>query len=194
MGDRQRVLRGKTYRLSGSTAEIAILERVLDAPDRELTAKLLRYFGLRWLEIHAATRRVNYAGSAEFCQPVSSISLTESWALLPRVTRQKILTHELLHAYGVDHNAAVGYSTQLSQDTLSDRVLAQVQRGSPTFDPQDFGLAPTAFGALHRRYCPQYDPAAHKGSASPRRPPSTPARWPRAGTATVELIRLRRAK
>ena len=107
--------------------------------DVRFTRRAIRYFGIEAvdLEINPRVKDIN----VHLGETVPVIHLGREYvASNPEKRRQKIV-HELIHAYGVPHCASMrrrGYYTYPDRDRFSREVLADIERGSPQFDPGRF--------------------------------------------------------
>lgn len=124
-------------------AELRLVEEVLDVQDRAYVKRLMEYFGpnTRWVRLRLTPVPIPHLADVVIGQRPPVLTVSQDWVRWERPIRRKITVHEFVHMAGpYPHLPEVGFNGALPLDLLTPRVMADVARGTPRFDPLKFGI------------------------------------------------------
>ena len=119
---------------------------ILHEGDREFVQRVLKYFGLKGVRLEAVSRP-KHEISTDANPDVPTWFIGPKWQRRRRysaVNGRAGLVHESLHSLGYPHDAEMRrrgfYSLDREKDSLTADVYKDIERGTPHFEPQRFGL------------------------------------------------------
>ena len=88
--------------------------------------KLLPWSGLKAVKLATSNSTATYPDIWISLNGIPTITVTREWARQNTHERRKRLTHEVLHALGMNHDSSIGYNSHPNEDRFSKAVYRKL--------------------------------------------------------------------
>ena len=104
------------------------------AQDKPFTYSMLKRFNIKSIAFDVSDSTKKYPDIWVEMNKVPVITVTREWARQNTNERRKRILHELLHVYGLEHDAGIGYNSIPSKDTYSKDLYKYFTGKNPVLD------------------------------------------------------------